>query len=74
MFVLSGTRDEHTTATRPGRTSRGALQPNRLGGAGEANGDLDQFAGGEYERRILGFLNAVAPLAEARSRPADSPS
>ena len=57
VFILSGTRDEHTTADETRALFARAPEPKRLWLVpGAAHVDLHQFAAREYERRILGFL------------------
>jgi fermentation-respiration switch protein FrsA (DUF1100 family) len=61
VFVLSGTRDEHTTPDQTRALFARAPEPKRLWLVpGAAHVDLYRFAGREYEKRVLGFL------AEAR--------
>jgi uncharacterized protein len=68
VFVLSGTRDEHTTADETRALFARAPEPKRLWLVpGAAHVDLLRFAGKEYERRILGFLD------EAMRKGAESP-
>ena len=57
VFILSGTRDEHTTADETRALFARAGEPKLLWlMPGAAHVDLHQFAAREYERRVLGFL------------------
>ena len=57
VFILSGTRDEHTTADETRALFAQAPEPKRLWLVpGAAHVDLHRFASREYERRVLGFL------------------
>ena len=57
VFILSGTRDEHTTEDETRALFARAAEPKRLWLVpGAAHVDLLRFAGKEYEQRVLGFL------------------
>jgi fermentation-respiration switch protein FrsA (DUF1100 family) len=57
VFIIAGTRDEHTTPQETEAIFAAALQPKQLWLVpGAAHVDLHDFAKEEYERRILGYF------------------
>lgn len=57
VFVISGTNDEHTTPAQTRALFARAPEPKRLWLVpGAAHVDLERFAGAEYRRHVLEFI------------------
>jgi fermentation-respiration switch protein FrsA (DUF1100 family) len=69
VFIIAGTRDDHTTAQETRSIFAAAPQPKQLWWVpGAAHVDLYDFAGKEYESRILEYF-----ARNLRATPAGSP-
>jgi fermentation-respiration switch protein FrsA (DUF1100 family) len=72
VFVIAGTKDRHTTPAETRALFARAPEPKRLWlveGAGHV--DLERFAGAEYRRRVLGFLEEFARTPRRERRTAE---
>ncbi len=72
VFVIAGTKDEHTTPAETRALFARAPEPKRLWlveGAGHV--DIERFAGAEYRRRVMRFLEDFAMKPGSKNRMAD---
>lgn len=69
LFVISGENDRHTTPAQTRALFAKAPVPKQLWLVpGAAHVDLERFAGGEYQRRVLAFLAEFGTSRRDRSR------
>jgi alpha-beta hydrolase superfamily lysophospholipase len=68
VFVIGGTNDRHTTPAETRALFARAPEPKRLWLIpGAAHEDLERFAGAEYRRRVIGFLDEFAKKTQSKN-------